>query len=229
MALSPRAVEELLEFARIRERRSAQLRDAALRAQLDVRPRRACAGQRLTLRWNAGNVAMPVALRIGDEGAWQLVDAAGELTIHMPAHSQTVSMKVGRFLVRRVTVQLEVVPLDWHLLPSPRQIVPFGGSATWGYLAAGAQAVAMRDEGRPWQLLPLAGRIVLQNVFTPRRVELRIRAPGQEIQQTLNAIPQLPAAPSWDRLLRESRAEATALHSPDAWDGIHPATAANMP
>jgi hypothetical protein len=203
MALSRRAVEELFEFARGREQQSAVLREAAHRAQLDVSPRRAYAGQRLTVRWAAGAVAMPVALRSGDDAPWTLVDPAGELQIDMPARSHAVSLKVGRFLVHRVVVQMEVLPLDWHLLPAQRQTVPFGGRATWGYLAAGAEAVSMREEGQPWQALPPAGRIVLANVFTPRRVELRIRAPARVIDETLLAIPQLPKASVWDRLLGE--------------------------
>jgi hypothetical protein len=214
MALSRRAVEELLEFARSRGRESAILRDAAHRAELDVSPRRAYLGQRLTVRWAADAVAMPVALRIGDDAPWMLVDPAGELHIDMPARSHAVSMKVGRFLVHRVVVQLQVIPLDWHLLPAQRQTVPFGGCATWGYLAAGAEAVALREEGQPWQPFPLAGRIAIANVFTPRRLELRIRAPQRVIEETLLAIPQPPQAPVWDRLLAQTCAEAPdALHA----------------
>lgn len=208
MALSRRAVDELLEFARSRDRQNAVLREAAHRARLDVSPRRAYAGQRLTVRWGVGAIEMPVALRIGDDAPWTLVEPAGELQVDMPARSHAVSLKVGRFLARRVVVQVEVLPLDWHLLPAQRQTVPFGGRATWGYLAAGAEAVAMHEEGQPWQSLPLAGRIVLANVFTPRRVELRIRAPERVIEETLLAIPQLPEAPVWDRLLVEAGAEA---------------------
>jgi hypothetical protein len=207
MALTRQAINELHEFARGRHQESAALRALARGARFDVSTRRAYAGELLNVEWAVASAALPVALRIGDESEWALVEPAGNRQVEMPARSLSLSLKVGRFLAQRIVVQLVVVPLDWHLIPEPTQLVAFGKDAVWGYHAAGANSIALREGGRDWQLLPASGRIVIPQVFVPRRAVVRIRGPHRLIEQTLNALPRAPNTPTLERLVREARGD----------------------